>query len=515
MLACASARAPGPKALGATDDIVLENDARARRARRRPSTRRAWRRRAARSSICRPSSRRSPGDQINGIYQARGPPAARRRPLRALGRARPARRRDAAGRFVAVVFRGHLEGQSAGHGRHPLRAACLRAGRARPHRLYNGARDPNTLYAHRRLLLGRQRTLLPFRSGAGLGFRAPELDLCTSPAPGASGRSWRRARRRPPESRTRPSRATAPSARDSTTRRCRRRACRSRPRCPATASLRALHPRDAGPGPRARRRRGAARAHAGPRRRAAGDGHGPRRHAAGPVDGRDGRAASLLFYEPAPRPRPRRRGAARAVERGGARRRRPLHRRAAARPRLPRAAVRVRPARRRRRPRSRSRRPTSTRATSRSTRVGAPGRPRSRRRPGRRRPTLRRAGAGPRDARPRRARSRPASTGSSRAATPMLGPPHGGSPACNRALTPNGNFDLLVPPGHYYVYATRGPFATLDRAEITLGAGRRGGARAAGRAVAGAAAGRRRCPATSTFTAAPATTRRSPTRTGS
>jgi hypothetical protein len=53
----------------------------------------------------------------------------------------------------------------------------------------------------------------------------------------------------------------------------------------------------------------------------------------------------------------------------------------------------------------------------------------------------------------------------------MLGPPHGGSPACNRALTADGHFDLLVPPGNYYVYATRGPFATVDRAEITVGAG--------------------------------------------
>ncbi len=54
---------------------------------------------------------------------------------------------------------------------------------------------------------------------------------------------------------------------------------------------------------------------------------------------------------------------------------------------------------------------------------------------------------------------------------PMLGPPHGGSPACNRALVVDGRSDLLVPPGHYFVYATRGPFATLDRTEITLAAG--------------------------------------------
>jgi hypothetical protein len=54
---------------------------------------------------------------------------------------------------------------------------------------------------------------------------------------------------------------------------------------------------------------------------------------------------------------------------------------------------------------------------------------------------------------------------------PMLGPPHGGSPACNRALTDNGRFDLLVPPGRYHVYATRGPFASIDRATIELRSG--------------------------------------------
>jgi len=55
--------------------------------------------------------------------------------------------------------------------------------------------------------------------------------------------------------------------------------------------------------------------------------------------------------------------------------------------------------------------------------------------------------------------------------SPMLGPPHGASPACNRALTTNGKFDLLIPAGQYNVYATRGPFATLDRAQIIVTAG--------------------------------------------
>jgi hypothetical protein len=54
---------------------------------------------------------------------------------------------------------------------------------------------------------------------------------------------------------------------------------------------------------------------------------------------------------------------------------------------------------------------------------------------------------------------------------PMLGPPNGGSPACNRALTASGSFDLAVPPGHYYVYATRGPFSSIDRADVQLAPG--------------------------------------------
>jgi len=54
---------------------------------------------------------------------------------------------------------------------------------------------------------------------------------------------------------------------------------------------------------------------------------------------------------------------------------------------------------------------------------------------------------------------------------PMLGPPHGASPACNRALVVDGKVELLVPAGHYFAYASRGPFASLGREEITLVAG--------------------------------------------
>ena len=68
---------------------------------------------------------------------------------------------------------------------------------------------------------------------------------------------------------------------------------------------------------------------------------------------------------------------------------------------------------------------------------------------------------------------------------PMLGPPHGGSPACNRALVVDGQIELLVPPGHYFVYATRGPFASLDRTEITLAAGDQASATLISRKIVG------------------------------
>lgn len=56
--------------------------------------------------------------------------------------------------------------------------------------------------------------------------------------------------------------------------------------------------------------------------------------------------------------------------------------------------------------------------------------------------------------------------------SPWLGPAHGGSPACNRALTDaTGAVRVVVPDGRYFAYGTRGPFATLARAEITIARG--------------------------------------------
>lgn len=55
---------------------------------------------------------------------------------------------------------------------------------------------------------------------------------------------------------------------------------------------------------------------------------------------------------------------------------------------------------------------------------------------------------------------------------PYLGPPHGPSPACNRALIDgSGTVAFAVPAGEFYVYATRGPFWTLARERIAIAPG--------------------------------------------
>ena len=54
---------------------------------------------------------------------------------------------------------------------------------------------------------------------------------------------------------------------------------------------------------------------------------------------------------------------------------------------------------------------------------------------------------------------------------PLLGPPYGGSPACNRALL-DGPATVRVPPGNYDVFATVGPFGTLAAAhDVVVSAG--------------------------------------------
>jgi hypothetical protein len=50
---------------------------------------------------------------------------------------------------------------------------------------------------------------------------------------------------------------------------------------------------------------------------------------------------------------------------------------------------------------------------------------------------------------------------------PMLGPPWGGTPACDRAIV-QGSASFEVPVGSYHVYATHGPFATIARQTIAI-----------------------------------------------
>jgi hypothetical protein len=54
---------------------------------------------------------------------------------------------------------------------------------------------------------------------------------------------------------------------------------------------------------------------------------------------------------------------------------------------------------------------------------------------------------------------------------PWLGPPHGGSPACNRALIDERGGELEVPPGAYWVYGHAGPRHALARQAVDLVAG--------------------------------------------
>lgn len=51
--------------------------------------------------------------------------------------------------------------------------------------------------------------------------------------------------------------------------------------------------------------------------------------------------------------------------------------------------------------------------------------------------------------------------------TPFLGPPNGPSPACNRILV-NGTASVEFPAGNYHLYATIGPFATIERQTIAV-----------------------------------------------
>ena len=61
--------------------------------------------------------------------------------------------------------------------------------------------------------------------------------------------------------------------------------------------------------------------------------------------------------------------------------------------------------------------------------------------------------------------------GRGEACAPWLGPEHGGSPACNRAISEPRGSELEVPAGRYEIYATAGPEHTLARTDVDLAAG--------------------------------------------
>lgn len=62
--------------------------------------------------------------------------------------------------------------------------------------------------------------------------------------------------------------------------------------------------------------------------------------------------------------------------------------------------------------------------------------------------------------------------GHSRRCAPLLGSPHGGSPACNLAIV-SGPTPIDLPAGHYDLYASVGPFATIAKRRVDVAAGKR------------------------------------------
>jgi hypothetical protein len=410
-----------------------------------------------------------PGDQTNAIFQAAGvlPRDAVRYVSKEVDRHDDDRLEET---FVSVVFRGHLVGDSRVTvvTRYELRL-CEPGVRVRTD-LYNGAPDPNTLFVSDGFFWG-DNTMAPFAPAQGLGFRSPELDLRH---PDRAWREWPLLAARsqgPPDV----SYAVVPC--DPA-----RAAGFSSPTLTAVGVP--LVPTLPGDGIHYERfivtklGRGVAPAVAEAlriRSQVHGDpapvtvtGRVVSRGA--PVDGQSGRAASLLFYEPAlgtnPDSETRRTPWSEAVPApngqfsvtlppGRGYRVQPY---AFGRPAAPPTSFVVAD-------RDIDLGDISVAATAHLTATvqSQPGQP-----------------AGPKlyaelvlvPVTPPAATASPSSFyGLYPGCEPMLGPPHAGSPACNRALTNDGKFDLLVPPAQYYVYATRGPFATIDRKLITLDPG--------------------------------------------
>jgi hypothetical protein len=470
------ARAPGPKAMAATDDFVLENNL-LRAVLDEPTTpdepTHAQGLAPSGGTIIDLSPKDTTGalvgDQVNGVFQGAGllPRDAVHYDKWEMIDEHVAP--TSAGAYVAVVFRGHLEGDARVTvvTRYELRP-CEAGLRVRTD-IYNGARDPNTLSLTDAFFWG-DRTLLPFIPIQGAGFKAPDLDLLNL---SAAWREWPFMAART-QAAPEVAYASVPCDRPSG-------AGFNDPTLSAAGVP--LVPTPAGDGFSFERFIVAA---PGPglspavdvamRVRAAVHGDAPGVPvkgrvvtATGPLDGKDGRAASLLFYEPAPGPDP-------DDENGRV-------------PRTeavpgpdghfevdlpPERVYRVQPY-----AFGLPAGPPSSFAVADGPSVLDIGDI-----------TLQPAGRLvatvedlpnetatyaelvliPFDA-PAATAPVPSLYGLFTGCNPMLGAPHGGSPACNRALTSNGQFDLLVPAGRYYVYGTRGPFASLDRRDVQIDAG--------------------------------------------
>jgi hypothetical protein len=456
---------PGPKASAVPGDILLENDL-VRVVLAAPTHPSGL---APTGGAILDLSLAGGGDQINSIYQAAGllPRDAVHYDSYQIDEHRG---EDTTDVFVAVVFRGHLEGDSRTTvvTRYELRA-CEPGVRVRSD-LYNGASDPNTLYLADGLFWG-DNSNAPFAPGAGLGFRAPKVELRHIDS---AWREWPFVAARtqaPPQG----SYAVIPCDRPQS-------AGFNDPTL--TASGVPLVTTLPGDGIHFERFIVAA---AGTglapavgealRARAMVHGESPPVTVSGrvvaggtPIDGTSGRAASLLFYEPAFGPDPddpaRRTPWSEAVpERGGT------------------FSVVLPPDRVYRAQPYAFGRPAGA-ATSfvvarddvnigditltapahlEATVATAPGQPTPEGM------TFAELVIVPVE--PPGSAEPPSLYGLFAGCNPMLGPPHGDSPACNRAVTRDGHFDLLIPAGQYYVYATRGPFATLDRGQITVAPG--------------------------------------------
>jgi hypothetical protein len=466
----ASSRAPGAKALAATDDLVLEND-RVRAVLDLPEHPHGLAPTGGTIIDLSPidADGNPVGDQLNGIYQGAGllPRDAVHYSTWTVINQSVAQTSDSA--YVAVVFRGHLEGDPRVTvvTRYELRA-CEAGLRVRTD-IYNGARDPNTLALTDAFFWG-DRTLLPFVPLPGQGFRMPKLDLLNIDD------AWREWPFMAARTQAAPEIAYAVVPCDRAQSAGFNATTLSASGVPLVTTLPGdgfSHERFilAVPGP------GVAPAvDEALRVRAAVHGDAPAVTVsgrvvttAGALDGEGARAASLVFYEPASGADVDPDDETRTIPRtevvpdakGLFHVDLPPNRVYRVQPYafgLPASA-----------PRSLAvgvgNVDAGDIALERAARLSAsveasPGVP----------ATFAELVLIPVEARAPGAPA-PSLYGSFSGCDPMLGPPHGGSPACNRALTINGRFDLLVPPGRYYVYATRGPFASLDRREVALGAG--------------------------------------------